>query len=44
MKSEEEIREQIEKYEERADGMVTGSPDWNRIIGKKNSLEWVLRE
>lgn len=44
MKDEDEIRERIEKYEERMDSMVSGSPDWNRIAGKKSALEWVLRE
>jgi len=44
MKSEEEIRERIEKCEEKMERYVSHSPEWSRIVGKRNALEWVLRD
>lgn len=44
MKSEDEIRERLEIYRERAAEEVSGSASNRENQGKVNVLEWVLEE
>jgi len=44
MKSEDELRQRIAQLEGQIEGQVKHSPAWNRAFGKKQALEWVLRD